>query len=143
MSTPGQIERHLKTEALYKRIIGMYPGSVMDAVGETHIRGILDAILSQGKIEGRLTALAERQRIPAVNEVWVPVDDPQDSVEVKFTVDVPVVHYRSTGTGRSPAQTHLSCRVSYFLNWHTPATEPVPDHLIEAWQRIVDSNKKP
>lgn len=59
----GQIQHNLKTEKLYKRIIGMYPGSVMDAVGETHIRGILDAILTQGKIEGRLTAAEKNEFI--------------------------------------------------------------------------------
>lgn len=55
MST-SQVQRYLRTEELYKKIIDLYPSALLDVVGETHVRGILDAILSQGKIEGRLSA---------------------------------------------------------------------------------------
>jgi hypothetical protein len=53
--TGNQVQRYLRTEELYKEIIGLIPESVTRAVGgETVVRGKLDAILSQGKIEGRL-----------------------------------------------------------------------------------------
>lgn len=53
----SQIQRHLKTEELYKEIIALIPEAVLKVVSETHVRGKLDAILSMGKIEGRLTAV--------------------------------------------------------------------------------------
>ena len=53
----GQIARYLRTEALYQEILDMVCETVFEEIGETGVRGVLDAILSQGKIEGRMTAL--------------------------------------------------------------------------------------
>jgi hypothetical protein len=54
--TGNHTQRYLLTEELYGEIIGLIPESVIRAVGgESVIRGKLDAIISQGKIEGRLT----------------------------------------------------------------------------------------
>lgn len=50
----NQIQRYLKTEELYDAIIVLIPEHTIDRISETAIRGILDAILTQGKIEGRL-----------------------------------------------------------------------------------------
>lgn len=56
----GQVQRTLRAEELYREIIALLPESVVRAVGgETVIRGKLDAILTLGKIEGRLTAYTD------------------------------------------------------------------------------------
>lgn len=52
----GQVQRFLRTEELYQQIIDLYPSALLDVVGETYVRNRLDAILSQGKIEGRMSA---------------------------------------------------------------------------------------
>jgi hypothetical protein len=135
----SHIQRHLKAEEFYQEIIALIPEEVIKAAGgETPIRGKLDAILTLGKIDGRLSALGER--VPAAGERWIPRDDPEDSVEIKSVETVPAVHYRSTGTGHRPAQTHMSCRVADFLKWHTPVTDSAPDQLIEGWTRIVEAS---
>lgn len=54
MST--QIQRHLKTEELYDKVLRMM---FDEDITTAQIRGKLDAILSQGKIEGRLSAYGE------------------------------------------------------------------------------------
>jgi hypothetical protein len=52
-----QVQRYLKTAELYGWVIDLIPEGVIKAVGgETVVLGKLDAILSQGKIQGRLTA---------------------------------------------------------------------------------------
>ena len=57
--TGNQIQRHLKTEELYQQVIDLYPPEILDVVGETYVRGLLDGILSQGKIEGRMSAYSD------------------------------------------------------------------------------------
>lgn len=52
-----QVTHYTRTEELYKKIIDLYPEEILDVVGETHVRGILDAILTQGKIEARVLVL--------------------------------------------------------------------------------------
>lgn len=52
----NQIDRYLRTEELYRQIVGMVRGDVLGKIGESGVRGVLDALLSQGKIEGRLSA---------------------------------------------------------------------------------------
>lgn len=52
----NQIDRYLRTEELYRQILGMVRGDVLGKIGESGVRGVLDALLSQGKIEGRLSA---------------------------------------------------------------------------------------
>jgi hypothetical protein len=125
----------------------MYPGSVMDSVGETHIRGILDAILSQGKIEGRLSALNGMPRTPVVGETWQlqgGYDDPVEIVAVAPSDDAPeMVAYRHTDCDCiSPfhaVKGHVSERMlDSFLRLYEPRS-PRPDWLIEQWQRIVES----
>lgn len=54
--TGNHTQRYLRTEALYQEIIDMICPDVIKEIGETGVRIKLDAILSQGKIEGRLTA---------------------------------------------------------------------------------------
>lgn len=51
----NQIDRYLRTEELYRQILGMVRGDVLEKIGESGVRGVLDALLSQGKIEGRLS----------------------------------------------------------------------------------------
>lgn len=54
---PGtQVQRYLRTEELYREILDLVGESALDEISETAVRGKLDAILAQGKIEGRLTA---------------------------------------------------------------------------------------
>jgi hypothetical protein len=55
----GQVQRYLKTEELYDAIIDMICPDVIKEIGETPIRSKLDAILTQGKIEGRVTAYTD------------------------------------------------------------------------------------
>jgi hypothetical protein len=57
MIMSNQTERFLRTEELYRQIIGLMPEAVLKTVSETYVRGLLDAVLAQGKIEGRLSAL--------------------------------------------------------------------------------------
>lgn len=64
-----QVQRFLRTEELYKGIIGLIPESVLRVVGETYVRGLLDAVLSQGKIEGRMPAYDDG----SIN--WSPIHD--------------------------------------------------------------------
>ncbi len=52
----NQVQRHLKIEALYREILDLIGEDILDQISETTVRGKLDAILSMGKIEGRLTA---------------------------------------------------------------------------------------
>lgn len=52
----GQVERTLKIEDLYAAIIVLIPEHTINQISETAIRGKLDAILSMGKIAGRLSA---------------------------------------------------------------------------------------
>lgn len=51
----NQIARYLRTEELYQQILDMVCENVFEEIGETGVRGKLDALLSQGKIEGRMT----------------------------------------------------------------------------------------
>lgn len=51
----SHIQRHLRIEELYQALIVLIPEHTIDRISETAIRGKLDAILSMGKIEGRLT----------------------------------------------------------------------------------------
>lgn len=55
----NQTERYLRTEELYKEVIGLIPDQVLDGIGETAVRGRLDMILFAGKIEGRLSAYTD------------------------------------------------------------------------------------
>lgn len=63
--TGNHTQRYLRTEELYREIIDMVCPDVIKEIGETGVRIKLDAILSQGKIEGRLTAYPpERGGLP-------------------------------------------------------------------------------
>lgn len=89
----NQVQRFLRTEELYKEIIGLIPEAVIRAVGgETVVRGKLDAILSQGKIEGRLSGLVHD---PAVS--WPDndrlIEDWQRIVDSVTTGDSSIVAY--------------------------------------------------
>ena len=56
-----QIARHLRTEELYDLIVERITYSEDPTVGfhsSTQVRRVLDQIITQGKIEGRLTALS-------------------------------------------------------------------------------------
>lgn len=55
----GQVQRTLKIEDLYAAIIVLIPEHTINRISETAIRGKLDAILSVGKIEGRLSAYTD------------------------------------------------------------------------------------
>lgn len=66
--TSDQVQRYLRTEELYQKILDMVGDSVFEARGETYVRGVLDALLSQGKIEGRLTAAEQNTFIFADND---------------------------------------------------------------------------
>lgn len=51
-----QVRRYLHTEKLYAQLIELIPEATLKRVGgESHVRGILDGIMSMGKVEGRLT----------------------------------------------------------------------------------------
>lgn len=52
----NQIQRHLKTEEFYQEIIALIPEETLKKISETTVRGKLDAILTMGKIEGRMSA---------------------------------------------------------------------------------------
>ena len=45
---------------MYGEVLDLVCDTVFEEKGETYVRGKLDKILSQGKIEGRLTGLAEQ-----------------------------------------------------------------------------------
>lgn len=55
----SQVQRYLRTEELYREILDLVGESALDEISETAVRGKLDAILAQGKIEGRLTAYTD------------------------------------------------------------------------------------
>lgn len=55
----GQVQRHLKTEELYREILDLIGESALEQISETTVRGKLDAILTLGKIGGRLTAYTD------------------------------------------------------------------------------------
>jgi len=55
----SQTDRFLRTQELYDAIIVLIPETALDRIGETEVRGKLDAILSMGKIEGRLSAYTD------------------------------------------------------------------------------------
>jgi hypothetical protein len=54
--TGNQVQRYLRTEELYREIIDMVCPDVLKEIGESGVRGKLDALISKGKIEGRLSA---------------------------------------------------------------------------------------
>lgn len=54
-----QVQRYLKTEELYREVLDLVCDTVFEEKGETYVRGKLDAILSQGKIEVRMAALKQ------------------------------------------------------------------------------------
>lgn len=148
----NQVQRFLKTEELYDAIIVLIPEHTIDKIGETAIRGKLDAILSQGKIEGRLTALSDPME-PQAGHLWYRRENPDDVVEIesvgrdhRLTVHV---FYRHTNPeacacgapdhGIHARRGHASREaLEHFTSAYALKQAP-PDRLIEDWQRIVDS----
>ncbi len=54
----SQVARYLKTAELYDWVLNLISEDTFDEVGgRGAVQGVLDAILSMGKIEGRMTAL--------------------------------------------------------------------------------------
>lgn len=140
----NQVERFLKTQELYDAIIALIPEHTIDRVGETAVRGKLDAILSMGKIEGRLTALDEKLRQPVVGEVWRNRIAPDDTVEIYAIQDDGTIAYRHANPSCAPGYYAAMGRVSR-RSWQSfrPLYEPVTpqcDRLIEDWMKIVESD---
>lgn len=148
-----QIARHLRTEELYDLITENIAYSEDPATGfhsSTQVRRVLDQILSQGKIEARLTALSQRHRLPLRGEVWGHRDRPHDLVMVDSTGPDecgPRVFYHHTSpddcsckhADKGPhAQSGHRSNAMYweFFVWYRPVE--LNDRLIEDWQEIVD-----
>jgi len=154
-TTPAtQTARYLRTEELYDWVLSLITEDAFDDVGGTGaVRARLDGILSQGKIEGRLSALAQTQE-PQPHDVYQRRKCPEDLVEVEFvgkTSSSATAHvfYRhivpqacacgSPDSGIHARRGHVSRHVlPDFAHEYTPV-HPVPDPLIEGWQAIVDS----
>jgi hypothetical protein len=67
--TSGQVQRFLGTQELYDQVLSLISEDTFDEVGgRSVVQGWLDAILSMGKIEGRLTAAEKNEFIFADND---------------------------------------------------------------------------
>jgi hypothetical protein len=147
------VQRHLKTEEFYREIIAMIPEETIKAAGgETPIRGKLDAILSLGKIEGRLSALSDPME-PQSGHLWYRREEPDDVVEIESVgrdtrLDVHVM-YRHTNPetcacgapshGIHARRGHASrALLEHFTEVYALQQAP-PDRLIEDWMRIVEA----
>lgn len=51
--------RMRQQERLYKVVLSMICPKVLDEIGETPVRGLLDQILTSGKVDGRITVYSE------------------------------------------------------------------------------------
>lgn len=130
-----QIARHLKTEDLYAAIIVLIPEHTLDRIGETAVRAKLDAILSMGKIEGRLTAI-DNDGVQ-VMQTWQHKGNPEEFVQV-------------TDVHHGVAYRHINCTCQDVKDGIHVSRSPLklfresyelwspPDRLIEGWQHIVD-----
>mgnify|MGYP001574176126 CR=1 FL=1 len=138
----SQTERFLRTEELYDEVTCLITEDTMDDVGGVgHVRGLLDAILSQGKIEGRLSALPDR--VPGGGETWRLQTDHRQSVYVHGVSRAQLVVYRDPHCPCINEEHGISGHQnSTTIQMFTEMYEPVdgsPDRMIEGWQRIVDS----
>lgn len=131
MST--QIQRHLKTEELYDKVLRMM---FDEDITTEQIRGKLDAILSQGKIEGRLTAI-DNDGVQMM-QTWRSKNDTEQYVQVTDVHrGVAYRHINCTCPGVEDALHVIRSQVSLFQEEYELWSPP--DRLIEDWQRIVDS----
>lgn len=130
------VQRYLKTQELYDAIIVLVPEHTLDRIGETAVRGKLDALLSMGKIEGRLTAI-DNDGVQLM-QTWRHKGDPDYFVQV-------------TDAHHGVAYRHVNCTCKGVKKGIHVSRSPIklfrqdyelwspPDRLIEDWQRIVDS----
>ncbi len=131
------IDRYLKTEELYDAVIEVIQKFPPGEIHSTPLRAALDRVLAQGKIEGRLTALAEATPRPAPLQLWRSRRDRADVIEIEKVVHENGeywVWYHHT----DPADTPSKALLDTFSLWYEPHGLR-PDRLIEQWQAIVDS----
>ena len=138
----SQAERYLRTEELYQDVLGIiYGPPYTEDVNPDDIRRVLDRILSQGKIEGRLSALPDR--VPGGGETWRLQTDHRQSVYVHGVSRAQLVVYRDPHCPCINEEHGVSGHQnSTTIQMFTEMYEPVdgsPDRMIEGWQRIVDS----
>jgi hypothetical protein len=149
----GQIQRHLRTEKLYDNVLSLITEDTVDDVdGLSVVRGMLDAILSQGKIEGRLTALSAPVE-PKAGHLWYRRGNPDDVVEIESVGRdhhlTTHIFYRHTNPeactcgapnhGIHARRGHASRELLERFTETYALKQAPPDRLIEDWQRIVDS----
>lgn len=130
--TGDEVQRALRAEELYRNILDLFSEHMLEEIGESTVRGRLDAIYSAGKIYGRITALTETATYPAAGEVWRNRHDAQDVVEILSVSPALIVHFRHVAAGRTAAVAVYQFTELYELAYRR-------DRLIEDWQKIVDS----
>lgn len=149
----GQVTRYLRTGELYQKVLDLvFATCCTDDINPDDIRRALDAVLTQGKIEGRMSVMAAPLS-PQAGQTWSRRDNPDDVVEIE-TVSVSVadatfhVLYRHRDPEQCPCgqpmggfharRGHRSrATVEDFTRMYV-WDRADGDRLIEGWQRIVD-----
>lgn len=139
----GQIAHYLRTAELYDKVLNLIAEDTYDEVGGRGVvKGILDAILTQGKIEGRETALDQITPVPEQGETWLSRDGQDIAVEIRSVSPAQIVHYASPACPCSK-EWHAAgghdwqMPVERFVRQYRPSVRT--DRLIEDWQNIVGS----
>lgn len=140
--TDNWVDRHLRTEELYQKITSIIDPAYLDKHGETPVRAVLDAILSQGKIEGRRTALDEVPPRPVTGQTWQNRAHDDDVAVIREVSTAGTVRYARTAcpcrhVWHEATDHEASLTVHRFMERYEPVERHDP--MTEGWQRIVDS----